>query len=194
VIDGTDVMGASVQVIAIGMHVPGPIESCYEAGPLGHGLKRSLIALGLGGVVIAPSLISNKPGDRIKTDRRDARELADWSRGEPCPLPTSSDDRDWAGFTIDTGGARPRSDRRPLPSHRRKRTRTSIENTQDSQVDPKIGPGDPCYVCYSQLIYVRLCAQGRAFMRRLLDWETVPPQPWVGRRPSRKPTCTEAGP
>ncbi len=51
---------------------PGPIESCYEAGPLGFGLQRSLTALGLGDVVIAPSLIPKKPGERIKTDRRGA--------------------------------------------------------------------------------------------------------------------------
>jgi len=56
---------------------PGPIESCYEAGPLGYGLQRDLIALGVDCVVIAPSLIPRKPGDRIKTDRRDARKLAD---------------------------------------------------------------------------------------------------------------------
>jgi len=59
---------------------PGPIEGCYEAGPLGYGLQRSLIALGLDCVVIAPSLIPQKPGDRIKTDRRDARKLADLLR------------------------------------------------------------------------------------------------------------------
>jgi len=59
---------------------PGPIESCYEAGPLGFGLQRSLIALGLDDVVIAPSLIPKKPGERIKTDRRDARKLADLFR------------------------------------------------------------------------------------------------------------------
>jgi transposase len=60
--------------------VPSPIESCYEAGPLGYGLQRSLIALGLGCIVIAPSLIPSKPGDRIKTDRRDARKLAELFR------------------------------------------------------------------------------------------------------------------
>ncbi len=62
--------------------VPGPIESCYEAGPLGYGLQRSLIALGLGCIVIAPSLIPSKPGDRIKTDRRDARKLAELLRAQ----------------------------------------------------------------------------------------------------------------
>jgi len=56
------------------------IRTCYEAGPLGYGLQRSLIALGLECAVIAPSLIPKKPGDRIKTDRRDARKLADLLR------------------------------------------------------------------------------------------------------------------
>jgi transposase len=53
---------------------------CYEAGPLGYALKRELEALGLRCVVVAPALIPVKPGDRIKTDRRDARKLAELLR------------------------------------------------------------------------------------------------------------------
>ncbi len=49
---------------------------CYEAGPCGYGLYRQLIALGHECVVVAPSLIPMKPGDRVKTDRRDAVMLA----------------------------------------------------------------------------------------------------------------------
>jgi len=49
---------------------------CYEAGPLGYGLQRTLVSLGVECIVIAPSLIPSKPGDRIKTDRRDALKLA----------------------------------------------------------------------------------------------------------------------
>jgi transposase len=49
---------------------------CYEAGPFGYGLQRLLESMGHDCVVIAPSLIPKKPGDRIKTDRRDARSLA----------------------------------------------------------------------------------------------------------------------
>lgn len=49
---------------------------CYEAGPCGFGLVRQLWQLGLDCVVVAPSLIPKRPGDRIKTDRRDARKLA----------------------------------------------------------------------------------------------------------------------
>jgi transposase len=49
---------------------------CYEAGPCGYGLYRQLLALGHDCQVVAPSLIPRKPGERIKTDRRDARKLA----------------------------------------------------------------------------------------------------------------------
>ncbi len=60
---------------------PGEILCGYEAGPLGYGLQRTLIVLGLGCIVVAPSLIPVKPGERIKTDRRDARKLAELLRG-----------------------------------------------------------------------------------------------------------------
>ena len=49
---------------------------CYEAGPCGYGLHRQIIDLGHECVVVAPSLIPMKAGDRIKTDRRDAVMLA----------------------------------------------------------------------------------------------------------------------
>ncbi len=49
---------------------------CYEAGPCGYGLYRHLLGLGHDCEVVAPSLIPKKPGERIKTDRRDARKLA----------------------------------------------------------------------------------------------------------------------
>lgn len=49
---------------------------CYEAGPCGYDLYRQIIALGHDCQVVAPSLIPKKPGDRIKTDRRDAHKLA----------------------------------------------------------------------------------------------------------------------
>ena len=49
---------------------------CYEAGPCGYGLYRQLIGLGHECVVVAPSLIPMKAGDRVKTDRRDAVMLA----------------------------------------------------------------------------------------------------------------------
>jgi transposase len=49
---------------------------CYEAGPCGYGLYRQLTALGACCTVVAPSLVPTKPGDRVKTDRRDALKLA----------------------------------------------------------------------------------------------------------------------
>src|ERR1700693_6313148 len=49
---------------------------CYEAGPCGYGIQRQLTVAGHECVVVAPSLIPRRPGDRIKTDRRDAINLA----------------------------------------------------------------------------------------------------------------------
>jgi transposase len=49
---------------------------CYEAGPTGYGLYRQIKSLGHECVVVAPSLIPKKPGDRVKTNRRDAVNLA----------------------------------------------------------------------------------------------------------------------
>src|SRR6266540_6063426 len=48
----------------------------YEAGPCGYGLYRYLAGKGFACHVVAPSLIPRKPGDRVKTDRRDAITLA----------------------------------------------------------------------------------------------------------------------
>src|SRR5580704_12468607 len=49
---------------------------CYEAGPCGYGIQRQLSATRHDCVVVAPSLIPKRPGDRVKTDRRDASSLA----------------------------------------------------------------------------------------------------------------------
>jgi len=57
-----------------------PIQICYEAGPLGYVLKRQFDAAGLACMVVAPSLIPRRQGDRVKTDRRDARKLAELLR------------------------------------------------------------------------------------------------------------------
>ena len=53
-----------------------PVRCCYEAGPCGFDLQRALTAHGTPCDVIAPALIPRRPGDRIKTDRRDAGQLA----------------------------------------------------------------------------------------------------------------------
>lgn len=52
------------------------IALCYEAGPTGFVLARRLIKLGYDCIVVAPSKIPSKSGDRVKTDRRDALKLA----------------------------------------------------------------------------------------------------------------------
>jgi transposase len=49
---------------------------CYEAGPCGYGIQRLLSASGHECIGVAPSLIPKRPGDRVKTDRRDAASLA----------------------------------------------------------------------------------------------------------------------
>ena len=57
----------------------GPVEqlrACYEAGPCGYVLYWQLAQLGVACQVVAPTLVPTKPGDRVKTDRRDAERLA----------------------------------------------------------------------------------------------------------------------
>jgi transposase len=53
----------------------GQLTFCYEAGPTGYGLYRQIKGLGHACMVVAPSLIPKKPGDRVKTNRRDALSL-----------------------------------------------------------------------------------------------------------------------
>jgi transposase len=60
---------------------------CYEAGPTGYGLYRLITSLGHDCIVCAPSLIPLRPGDRIKTNRRDGENLARLLRaGELTPV------------------------------------------------------------------------------------------------------------
>jgi transposase len=56
--------------------LPGPVAVTYEAGPTGFGLARFLTAEGVDCQVAAPSKLQRPSGDRVKTDRRDARHLA----------------------------------------------------------------------------------------------------------------------
>jgi transposase len=56
--------------------LPGPVAVVYEAGPTGFGLARFLLAASIDCVVAAPSKLQRPPGDRVKTDARDARHLA----------------------------------------------------------------------------------------------------------------------
>ena len=56
--------------------LPAPAAVTYEAGPTGFGLARALQRVGVRCVVVAPSKLERPPGDRVKTDRRDAERLA----------------------------------------------------------------------------------------------------------------------
>ena len=63
------------------------LKFCYEAGPCGYGIQRQLSVAGHECVVVALSLIPLKAGDRVKTDRRDAINLARLHRaGELTPV------------------------------------------------------------------------------------------------------------
>ena len=55
---------------------PTRLRACYEAGPTGYGLRRQLESMGVRCDVVAPALIPRVAGDRVKTDKRDARRLA----------------------------------------------------------------------------------------------------------------------
>lgn len=63
------------------------VSYCYEAGPCGYGLYRQITGAGHVCAVVAPSLIPSRPGDRVKTDRRDSASLARLHRaGELTPV------------------------------------------------------------------------------------------------------------
>jgi transposase len=67
------------------------VRCCYEAGPTGFGLYRRLVARGIECAVVAPGLVPQRPGDRVKTDPRDARKLARLLAGgllEPIHVPS----------------------------------------------------------------------------------------------------------
>ena len=68
---------------------------CYEAGPTGYGLYRLIKSLGheCMCIVAAPSLIPNKPGERVKTNRRDGLNLAKLLRAGELTAVWVPDDR-----------------------------------------------------------------------------------------------------
>ena len=72
-----------------------PLHVCYEAGPCGFVIARRLKQLAIDCVVVAPSLIPKKSGDRIKTDKRDAEKLARLLRAgdlSPVYVPDATDE------------------------------------------------------------------------------------------------------
>jgi transposase len=73
----------------------GKLVCAYEAGACGYALQRQLEALGIDCQVVAPSLVPRKPGERIKTDRRDACKLAEYLAGghlTPVRPPTPAEE------------------------------------------------------------------------------------------------------
>jgi transposase len=59
---------------------PGTVRACYEAGPCGYALQRQMTTPRVSCQVIAPALVPRKPGERVKTNRRDARKLGELLR------------------------------------------------------------------------------------------------------------------
>jgi transposase len=89
------------------------LRAAYEAGPCGFGIARRLKQVGVECEVVAPSLTPTRPGERIKTDRRDARKLARLLRaGELTPvyIPEATDEalRDLCRARTDAVDARRR--------------------------------------------------------------------------------------
>jgi transposase len=68
----------------------------YEAGPCGYALARELKRAGYPCEVVAPSKVPRRPGDRVKTDRRDALTLAGLARAGELTFVTVPDERDEA--------------------------------------------------------------------------------------------------
>jgi len=96
---------------------PGRVWVCYEAGPTGYELHRMLTGAGMRCEVIAPSLIPTLPGNKVKTDRRDARRLALLFRGgqlSAVRVPTPAEEavrdlcRAYADMVLDQTRARHR--------------------------------------------------------------------------------------
>jgi transposase len=68
--------GESAAAAGFCARLVGPVRVAYEAGPTGYGLARELARRGVECLVAAPGKIPRAPGDRVKTDRRDAELLA----------------------------------------------------------------------------------------------------------------------
>jgi transposase len=75
---------------------PATLMIVYEAGPCGYALARELIGAGYRCEVVAPSKVPRRPGERVKTDRRDALMLASLSRAGELTTVSVPDERDEA--------------------------------------------------------------------------------------------------
>jgi transposase len=77
--------------------LPGPLAVVYEAGPTGFGLARACQRAGLACVVAAPSKLQRPPGDRVKTDARDALHLARLLQlGQVAPVAVPTEEQEAA--------------------------------------------------------------------------------------------------
>src|SRR3954463_6663136 len=90
---------------------PAGLAVCYEAGPGGYELLRLLTRLGVACDVVAPSLVPVRAGDRVKTDRRDAKKLVRLYRAGELrfvapPSPAHEGLRDLVRCRQDIGRAR----------------------------------------------------------------------------------------
>src|SRR3989442_11340627 len=98
----------------------GPVKKlrvCYEAGPTGYVLYWQLTQMRVHCDVVAPTLVPAKPGDRVKTDRRDADKLAGLYRGGHLN-PGWGPGKDHQGLgDLGGGGGAAKSD--PLPARPR---------------------------------------------------------------------------
>ncbi len=81
------------KLIAFAKALAGTVRIVYEAGPCGYELYRRLTKAGLQCEVAAPSLTPRKPGQRVKTNRRDAAKLAHYLRSNELTLITVPDEQ-----------------------------------------------------------------------------------------------------
>lgn len=88
---------AALKAFVARLNSRGPLAFVYEAGPCGYQVHRDLTAQGQECSVIAPGLIPKRPGDKVKTDRRDAEKLAQLYRAgqlTEIQVPTRGDEAD----------------------------------------------------------------------------------------------------
>jgi transposase len=117
----------------------------YEAGPCDYGLYRELVQRGFDCMVCAPSLIPKKPGERVKTDRRDAVKLVRALRAgdlSAVHVPDVEDEafrdlaRAWAAAKADLRQARRRSTRRVSGDVRAASRRTATAMPESYSLRP----------------------------------------------------------
>jgi transposase len=76
----------SVRRLVARLGGPEGLSVCYEAGPCGYDLYRLLAGMGVACRIVAPSLTPVRPGERVKTDRRDAGKLVRLFRAGELPF------------------------------------------------------------------------------------------------------------